>query len=297
MSQWVAATRLEYNRLTPEAPFWPWVGFNPRPRPLSSHVHEGFEVGMVLAGREDHLLESTSLDGNSGGCWLCAPWEPHAWQTRAANTEVVVVMFLPEFLGDGVIGERPWQSLFDTPPEMRLIKPGAQERDPILALSRELRREILERPHGWDTAVRLGVLRFLLLVSRHWQSARYPFPMRGSHLRGSYLAKLKRIEPALRLLDGDPVRHVSLSEAAGACSLSRSRFAALFRQLTGLSFGEFCLQVKVMHSSQLLLDTSLPMDGVAEQSGFANASHLHRAFQRYHLCTPGEYRKQGRRGP
>jgi AraC-like DNA-binding protein len=52
-----------------------------------------------------------------------------------------------------------------------------------------------------------------------------------------------------------------------------------------------------MHSSRLLLETSLPLEGVAEQSGFANASHLHRAFQRYYLCTPGEYRRQGRRGP
>ena len=289
MSSWLATAKLEYNRLALEAPFVPWVGRNRGPGPLSAHLHEGFEIGLVLAGEEAHYLDEASLPGRPGECWLCSAWEPHAWQTRASATEVVGVMFLPEFLGEEKIGEHSWLSLFGAPARMRLVAPTREERENLRALGLELRREITAQPHSWETGVRLGLLRLLLLVSRHWQTADYVFPAHNAHF-----AKLNRIAPAMRLLDADPVRPVSLSEAARASGLSRSRFAVLFRQVAGVSFGAFSLQVRMTLVQRLLLHTSLSVEDIAAQAGFANASHLHRAFRKYHLCTPGQYRLQAR---
>jgi AraC family transcriptional activator of pobA len=287
MSSWLTTTRLEYNRLSAEAPFLPWVGRAREPRPLASHLHEGFEVGLVLAGEEAHFLDQAGLAGRPTESWLVSPWEPHAWQTKSLGTEVVGVMFLPEFLGGDLIGDHPWQSLFGAPARMRLVAPAPEEREEFASLANELRREIATQPHGWETGLRLGILRLLLLVSRHWQAAEYLFPTPSSHH-----AMLKRIAPAMRLLDAEPVPPVSLSEAARASGLSRSRFAVIFRQVAGVSFGEFSLQARMTYVQRLLRQTSLSVEHIAARAGFANASHLHRAFLRYHLCTPGQYRRE-----
>lgn len=289
MSEWPTTVILEHNRFVPEFPFWAAVQRGLRALKAAVHIHEGFEIGMVLAGAERHLLGGSELAGEPGDTWLSAAWEPHGWRTLEEDTETVVVMFPPDFMGGAEVGGHAWDTLFGVSPEMRLVSPHPRERESLLALGLELKREIKEQAHGWQTGVRLGVLRLLLQISRHWQTGEYAFPVPSPHF-----AKLNRLAPAMRLLDGKPGRHVSLEEAARAANLSRSRFAVLFRRVAGVSFGEFCLQARMTHVERLLMRTTLSLEDIAAQTGFANASHLHRAFRKYHLCTPGQFRAETR---
>jgi AraC-like DNA-binding protein len=46
-----------------------------------------------------------------------------------------------------------------------------------------------------------------------------------------------------------------------------------------------------------LATTDLPGMAVAQQSGFADASHLHRTFVKQYACTPALYRRRFKAGP
>jgi len=292
MSEWLTQARLDYQWLTKESVFRPWVEFHPEPTPLLAHVHEGLELGVVLSGREEHCFAEAAIEGRPGDVWLCSSWEPHAWRVLAPRTEIVVLMFLPEFLGEETIDGRPWLSLFVPQAQWRPQTPSEQVGEQVLAIGGELRQEALAQTRGWEDAVRLGVLRLLLTLGRHWEP-----PDETTQARESRAANLSRIMPALNLLRVDPARPLALSQAAGACGLSRSRFTLLFRRLMGVSFGQFHLQARVGIAARQLLATDLPTDEIAEQTGFAGASHLHRAFVKHHGCTPGQYRRRGGEAP
>jgi len=147
--------------------------------------------------------------------------------------------------------------------------------------------ELQEQEPDWDCALRLDLLRLLLVLSRHW---RPPANLRAqSHLRAR---NLPAIMSALELVHSRPAHRVTVAEAAKSCGLSRAQFCLVFRNTMGMSFGRFCLHSRLRAAARLLTSSSLSIEAIADQTGFADGSHLQRTFAKHHGCTPGSYRSR-----
>jgi AraC-like DNA-binding protein len=94
-------------------------------------------------------------------------------------------------------------------------------------------------------------------------------------------------EMLLANIDGD----VGLNELAIACELSRSHFARAFKVSTGASPIQWLLARRIELAKNLLLNSNLPIEQIAEQSGFADQSHFTRAFVKFVNATPGQWRR------
>jgi len=68
-------------------------------------------------------------------------------------------------------------------------------------------------------------------------------------------------------------------------------FARLFRQTTGESPHQFVLRQRIERAQRLLAEGGMPLAHVAVESGFADQSHLTRAFKRQLGLTPRAYRR------
>jgi transcriptional regulator GlxA family with amidase domain len=165
-------------------------------------------------------------------------------------------------------------------------------REVVLGIAEELREEMRAQGRAWLAAVRLGILRLLLAISREWQPEH-----KAEYRRAVRPGNLGRIMPAVRLVYSRPGRRLSLDEAAAACGLSTSQFGYIFRQTMGLSFGRFSLRARLAYVAQLLLTTELPVEAIAEAAGFSDGSHLHHSFAKAYGCTPAHYRIDGRHLP
>jgi AraC-like DNA-binding protein len=201
-----------------------------------------------------------------------------------------VLQFLPDFIGEEMFEDISWLTVFAAPPEHRPRVANDEMRATVLSIAHEVRREMRDRRRGWLAAVRLGILRLLLLVSREW--APPPQTGRGSTVRTGNLSK---IMPAVRLVQSHPAHRLGLPEGAAACGLSVSQFGYIFRHLMGLSFGKFCLRARLAYVAQLLLGSELSVESIADTAGFSDASHLHHAFVEVYGCTPARYRINGQR--
>ena len=277
--------RLYDFQLSAAAPLYADSNYFRHETPLEIEVHAGAEVGVILAGSEEHHLEDWVRRLVPGDVWLTATWEPHGWRVAAPNTEDVLLIFLPQFLSEEQLGEVSWLELFAAPPRQRPKVMTSAMRERVMALGQELRREMQEQRPGWKTALRLNLLSLLLTLSREWEPAD-----RTNTVRRLRASNLPRVMPALSMVHTRPTRRVSLTEAARACGLSRAHFCLIFRETMGMSFGRFCLRSRLGSVAQLLLASDLPTEAIAEQTGFSDGSHLHHAFVRRHGCTPGQYR-------
>ena len=85
---------------------------------------------------------------------------------------------------------------------------------------------------------------------------------------------------------------VSLSEVANACRLSPSYFARAFKQSVGMPPHRWLLLQRVLRAKSLLRDPNQPIADIAAACGFADQSHLTRAFTRAVGASPGAWRKQ-----
>jgi len=284
--------KIEEYHLSPAKPFHGGVVEHHYPAPLGTDMHQAFELGILLSGREERRFEDTVIHVDPGDIWLCGAWEPHGWRAHTKGTQELVLQFLPDFIGEEMFDDTSWLSFFSASPEDRPRIVDEAMRQQALSIAHELRREMHERAPGWLPAVRLGILRLLLLVGRSWEPAEQP--AKSSTVRTGNLGK---IMPAVRLVQSHPARRLSLKEAAATCGLSVSQFGYLFRHLMGLSFGKFCMRARLAYVAQLLLTSDLAVEAIAEISGFADASHLHHAFVDVYGSTPARYRKEGQRVP
>ncbi len=262
-----------------------------RPSVLTMDVHQGLEIGIVLRGQMERHYEDLTFIAKAGDVHLCSSWEPHGWRAVTPHTSSVAVIFLPEALDDQGLRGVPWVSFFTVPPVERPRTVSGQMRGEVVGIGERLRHESLEQPVGWLGAARALVTYLLLTVNRYWTAPRTASP----HPRAP-ASSFARVMPAVELVHRDPAVDVSFEEAAAACGLHRSRFSGLFRQTMGVSFGQFRRRARLAQVAHLLLISDLPMEAIAEETGFTDGSHLHRTFVHNYGYTPGNYRAMHRPG-
>lgn len=98
---------------------------------------------------------------------------------------------------------------------------------------------------------------------------------------------LARMTAALQ----EPVSNAELARAAG---MSARAFERAFLQEYGLSPQQYLKRLRLQTACHLLVETRESIAAIAQHCGFADQSHLTRAFRRVTGATPGAYRSRYR---
>ncbi len=280
-------------RAGPDAePVNAWVsGWLDAPRFLAD-MHRAFEVGVLLSGEEEKHSGGYTFRPQVGDAWLIPGCEVHAWRSTADRTTELTMHFLPELIGDEKIEGVPWMSLFACSPETRPMPKSDAARRRVLATSQMLVEDLEARPPALVEGIRAGLLRLLVELYREWEHRESIWAEAEQQS-----SRLGRIMPGLNLVYSSPGRRVSLREAADACGFSYSYFDQVFRRIMGTAFAQYGMRTRLAHAARLLRHDERPVEGVAEECGFADASHLHRRFLEFYGCSPREYSRRSSTEP
>lgn len=101
---------------------------------------------------------------------------------------------------------------------------------------------------------------------------------------------------AVKLLHENPGADWSVSDLAGQVGLSRSHFSILFKKAVGDSFVAFQYKRKLKMATELLRDTQLTMQDIAERTGLGDSKYFSKWFKRCTGQTPSQYRIQQKDG-
>ena len=102
------------------------------------------------------------------------------------------------------------------------------------------------------------------------------------------------VAAALRLIRDHACEGFDVPALLRTVPLSRSSLERRFRQLLGRSPNAEILRIKLGRAQQLLMDSDLPLAGIAEKAGFANQEYLSRMFKKKVGATPGQFRARAR---
>lgn len=240
---------------------------------FAPHVHDGFVIGMIMAGAQRYRYRGAEHLAGSGTLVLINPDELHTghkgtedgWLYRAFYPDTAQIVSLLDEL------ELSTTSL----PAF-----GATlYRDADLVNGFAQLHRLLESP---ATALQQQTLwreMMLRLLQRH---AAVPVPGRaGKEHRAVLLGK--------ELLHAQLAAPPSLEELAAAVNLSPFHFARVFRRATGMPPHTWLMQQRIAQARALLQHGCLPVE-VATQLGFADQSHLSRQFKQAYGVGPAAYR-------
>ncbi|MDK4706174.1 helix-turn-helix domain-containing protein [Rhizobium sp. CNPSo 4062] len=110
-----------------------------------------------------------------------------------------------------------------------------------------------------------------------------------------WLSGRNHVHPAIhRVQDAimaDPARGWSLSELAGIGAMSARHISRLFQEHAGLSVTAYVNLMRVTLARDVLANSRLDMERVAEKSGFASPRHMRRVWSKYNALPPSHYRR------
>ncbi len=90
---------------------------------------------------------------------------------------------------------------------------------------------------------------------------------------------------------GDPARDWSLAALSGIAATSPRHLSRLFNEHAGMSLPDYVNSLRVALARELLAQTRLDMERVAERAGFASPRQLRRAWSRVHPEPPRSVRR------
>ncbi|SMH52310.1 AraC family transcriptional regulator [Mesorhizobium australicum] len=103
----------------------------------------------------------------------------------------------------------------------------------------------------------------------------------------------ERLASALRRLHEDPTKGWTVESLAREASLSRSAFFIRFRNAMGVAPMEYVLSWRMALAKNLLRQSGIGMQEIAERVGYGSASAFSTAFTRFVGVPPSRYVGQG----
>ncbi|MDS7935550.1 AraC family transcriptional regulator [Acinetobacter sp. V91_7] len=233
------------------------------------HSHDHLGIGIITSGAQ----RSWSLVGH----------------VEAGPGDVIIVN--PSEIHDGIPldGPRAWQMVY-IQPEILKQELAAEGRSADAVLQPLVRDRLLGQcllrlfnemslPVAENTALEEMFLFSLMHVSRyHMLSERYQH------------ARCYSAQRAKEYLDDMSEHAVTLGELASLCDLSRFQLLRSFSREIGITPHAYLLQRRVCHARRYLLEGNTLIEA-ALRAGFADQSHMTRAFVRQLGITPSRYQK------
>jgi transcriptional regulator GlxA family with amidase domain len=110
-----------------------------------------------------------------------------------------------------------------------------------------------------------------------------------------WLSGRNHIHPGIhRIQDAvmaDPARDWSLADLARLATLSERHMTRLFREQTDLSVTAYINTIRVALARDLLSQTRLDMESVAERAGFSSTRHMRRVWGELNDAPPSTFRR------
>jgi YesN/AraC family two-component response regulator len=87
---------------------------------------------------------------------------------------------------------------------------------------------------------------------------------------------------------------LSLSSVASKFALTESYISQFFKEQNGENFSSYLEKIRMQHACELLSDSDMPINEIAQRVGYYSDQVFRRAFKRFHGVTPNEFRLSSR---
>lgn len=118
------------------------------------------------------------------------------------------------------------------------------------------------------------------------------FKTTDTKLAGKKSKNLKRLKGIIEYLNDNYTENITLNSVAEREYLSASYLSHFFEKNMGISFFNFLTGIRMNHAVNDLLNTSLTIEQIAANNGFANSRYFVSCFKKEYGMLPKQYQKE-----
>ena len=254
--------------------------------PESYHWHSFLEITYVEEGKGCYYVNGKTYEMEAGDVIIFNQTEPHGWRTRDEKMVLLVLVFSPEFIADKT-------NLFDEDYLIPFKERGSyfknkvvkeeQHTTSIATVLKNIYEENQNKALGFRLMIKVEILRILTLLIRHYEvegEARELLSKQGKQMR--------RLEEAFGYMKDNYTQKITLEAVAQVACMSPSYFSSYFKKVTGQSFKEYVIAMRLKRAEELLSTTTMSSLEVANSCGFSNMANFYHLYKKYKGHTPKE---------
>jgi len=232
------------------------------------HAHDQFGIGVISLGAHRSWSGIGQVEAFAGDVIMVNPGEIHDGTPVNNSARTWRMIYIDPALVRAVIADE-----FNR--QVEIVRPVAKD----ARLAKQFTRlfACLTTPAADRLAVDENLLSSLIHVVREHGTER---------LRSSGLSP--NVAKALERLNSAPEMPVSLDELAALSGVNRYQFLRGFAREVGITPHAYLIQRRVLLTRKLLTAGRTPAES-AIAAGFADQSHMTRAFVRHFGVTPARY--------
>ena len=258
------------------------------------HSHEYLQLWYVLRGSCTHVLNDHEYGYKRFGLFIVPPYAEHYLQTQSEDTTVICCEFSERFINEELAGndrnilfdfaylepffmhEKLSENLFQLKPDSRMQ---------VENLMLELLKHFRNNNKYSMLFIKADLLKLLAIIASEYEETQ-------SYDKVLLLDKYHTaIDSALAYLDLHFSEKLYLEDVCKISLMSQSSFSYIFKQVTGFTFTEYLMRLRISKAQELLKNSVLSAQEIAVSCGFGDCTYFSSAFRRTVGVSPTQYRK------
>lgn len=265
------------------------------------HRHEYVQIVYTSKGRFKHVFNNNVFDVVSGDIFIIPPFVPHYFiDQQDEKSELVELEFTPEFINEKFATDESDTGFMD----FAYLEPflvTENEVRPRLNLTGNVRIEVesilseifleyeIKKSH-YVPMIKALVLKLLIMIGREFGRE-----IEGTESKGLFDRHRDAVYAAIRYVNENYDKEVSIETAAHIAMLSQSYFRYLFKQITQKTMVEYVNSLRIAKATELLkTNYDMRVIDICYNVGYNNINNFNRTFRQETGMTPIEYRKSTR---
>lgn len=276
----------EKNILNNEFPFELWVADNIEYCP---HWHQGIEVVYVTEGSTKVGLNNKVYTLNHKDILVISGGDVHYFCTQNKIGKMIIFQFeLSVFdIHAASINNRKFIN-----PLIRYK--GEKVKYTNVDIHHELEKYILtllneynKKLEGYQMILKARLYDLMVTLIRYLPTKQY-----SSMEKTKQLIRLERLEKVFLYVEKNHSKTITIEDISKIANYSPYHFTRFFKNITGMTFGQYLSSFRIKKSEQYLLNDEHSITEIVYMCGFNSVKTFNRIFKKTKGCSPTEYRKK-----
>lgn len=263
----------------------------------NSHVHNDFEIAMLLSGKGITTIETIHYKMEPGDIVFINSGEKHSYQALSednfinkeefvSNTPLFLILQISNhFLREYFPSIR--NTLFQSGNVNDYI-PSEAKPLAIKYLLNLAKIYFEAKPfYEYDLVSKLSILLKNMYL-------RVPFKIVTAEEKDRLKAKSDRIQRIMSYIDENFSSQIRLDDIAEIENITSTHASHIFKDSFGISFQEY-VNMKRLEQSILLMNTDKTLIDIAYESGFSDPKYMTKMFKKYFNCTPKVFKDEAQK--
>ncbi|MBQ3464011.1 MAG: helix-turn-helix domain-containing protein [Clostridia bacterium] len=248
------------------------------------HYHDAYEIYLQLDGKRYFFYDNICHVLEHGDMIILRPFDIHYAESRECEYyERYVLNFKSQALNSILTKEEAY-ILLEKKLKPGIIRLGDRETEELLEYFKKA--EAYSKLHGFlaDKLICSAVLQLIVKAV--------------GYIKEDYLQDGERVPEkiidALDYMNKHYKEEISIDDISAAANMSKHYFCRLFKRTTGATALGYLHNIRLTRVHNLLLNTTMPLDEIAWETGFGTTATLARVFKAAYGVPPREFRKSGK---